>query len=125
MTSGLRNRFQPSQLIHDPESDTVTIPRTEYKRLKSVENKMEKLQLIIIWTLFVIFLIIIYFSISNSIRYNEKLGIKLDSYYENELSRVKAEAKHPLTENENFGKIRNNKRPGRIYHRGGNYGGRS
>lgn len=125
MSNELRNRFQTSDIVHNPESDTVTIPRNEYNRLKSLEGKLQKAQTIIIWILFLGFMTLIYLSISYNINQNEKLGIKLDSYYKNELNRVKMEVENPMTEEENLGKLRNNKRPGRIYHRGGNYGGSS
>lgn len=108
------------------DTDVVTLTRSEYEELKKSESKAKQFKafkLIILWTIVIIFGISIYVAITNKIIENNEKGIKLDSYFENDLKRVQGEIDSSLKSDLLVSpKVRNNYRPGRLYHRGGKYG---
>lgn len=97
----------------ESETDLVTLTRVEYESLKSFERKLlhwEKIKLAIIWIVVIIFVMAMIKSINTTTLENQTNNVKFDAYYENEFERARKQA------------LNSNKRPGRIYHRGGSYG---
>lgn len=105
---------------------TVVLTKDEYLRLKSKESTLEKYQIVkqigLVLLCFVFFI-----ALAASIRMRlieiDKNDEKLDMYYENDLKRVTDEIASGMDDEKlKFGRFRDNYRPGRVYHRGGNYG---
>jgi hypothetical protein len=115
--------FKDNTFFNESE---ITISKEEYDQLRlnaSKAKQFESLKKISIWILFFIFFTCIYIAVMNKISENNDNNVQLDIYYDNELKRTQKEIdSHINNEDLKFGKIRKNYRPGRIYHRGGNYG---
>ncbi|KAG0681799.1 hypothetical protein C6P40_004294 [Pichia californica] len=111
---------------HASGNDTVVLTRQEYEKLKLLESTAQKydfLKKIVIWGVFILFIIAITMVIQNKITENEARGIKMDSYYNNDIDRARKEVETNIGNKDlKFSKFRNNFRVGRLYHRGGNYG---
>lgn len=122
----IRKRSDRKNKNKDDLNDTVILTRNEYEQLKSLKSTASKYKLLknlIIWFSFFVFIISLILIIRNKIYYNEINGISLDQYYENDIDRVRKEIDSNIGDDDlKFVKLRNNFRPGRLYHRGGNYG---
>lgn len=94
-------------------NEYVTLTKEEFELLKASENKArqwDKFRVAIIWTLVTVFVITLIITIKITTKENQINGVKFDTYYENEFDRARKES------------LKSNKRPGRLYHRGGSYG---
>ena len=94
----------------DIDNDNVTLSREEYNKLKKSANNGNKL-----WYLFITVLIVLVLGSFYAIVGEN--SVETTGYYERDIKLIEKE-----DISKGNGKLRNNYRPGRKYHRGGNYG---
>lgn len=113
----IRHRQQrPSASLED-DSETITISRAEYEVLMANQRRPANDGIDSYGTVIaVIILILLFTSVYVLSTLNKDETVAAVQYWDRELERAAA-ATMPVV-----GRIRNNNRQGRIYHRGGNYG---
>lgn len=120
----VRQRKRSNSDAYDA-SRTVTLSKSEYHRLKALESSVERYESfkrILLWVVVIIFIVIFLLSLSTVM---QDAADKSHNYstdpikiYEDELSHLKTSVNKPQSQNA----FKKNRRPGRLYHRGGNYG---
>lgn len=122
-----RNNQKLDDTLEPLENETITLSRSEYERLKSLEssaNQYQGFKRTIIWLAIVLFAISLYIVIKTSDSGAQSSSLPYAAYYENDLERVRKEVDSNIGDDNPY-RIRKNYRPGRLYHRGGNYGRKS
>lgn len=98
----------------DDSDETVTLSKAEFQRLQKADrtaNQIQNVKSILLWACIVVFVSMLAITIKTTIHERKISGIQSDAYYGAELQRAKLDMQgNPQ------------KRPGRLYHRGGRYG---
>lgn len=126
---GLRQRHAKESVSNDAP-DLITLSKSEYDRLTALEASAKRYDYIkkgLVWLIvgvcFIVFLLSLVTVMQDSTGRDTKQNVDPIKYYGSELLHLKqgALASQDKT-NESPVSFRKNRRPGRLYHRGGNYG---
>lgn len=128
-TDGIRQRHAERSVFNDVH-DTITLPKSEYDRLTAFEDSAksyDSLKKVLLWLLvgvcFIVFMLSLVTVMKDPTCKDIKENVDPIKHYESELSHLKQEALASQDKlNESPGAFMKYRRPGRLYHRGGNYG---
>lgn len=128
-TDGIRQRHAKRSVLNDIP-DTITLSKSEYDRLTAFEHlakRHDSFKKVLLWLLvgvcFIVFMLSLVTVMQDSTGKDIKQNVDPIKHYKSKLSHLKQEALASQDKlDESLGAFVKKRRPGRLYHRGGNYG---